>query len=1438
MSALGGEAAVDPLHPLLADSVESPCDDPLSRWVLAGLGAFFLLLAFFQSPGLIVDDTKLPVIMAPLAWMQSALHLWNQSLNSGSIQSETFGYLFPMAPFFEFMHFLDVPVWCAERIWLALLLTIGAWGVIRLAEALAIGNRWARVLGAVAYCVAPIVVDWAAISVDLLAVVFLPWVLQPLVVASRGGSTRRGAARSGVAVAFMGGVNATVILSVLPLALIWLFTRAPGPRRRSLVGWWLVCVVLACFWWTAATILQGKYGYNYLPYTETASITTRTGSVFEALRGTSYWQNYDDLGGPLVPGGWTLVSSGVAILATSLVTALGLVGLARRIPERLFLVASLCFGVVVIAIGYGGALGGPFSAQVISVLSGSLGPLRNVSKFSPDVALPLALGLTWVVSTVTIKNCRNRWFHRLNGRRLRLLIGSVAVLAVVFAAVPFWQQHLYPSGGFASIPNYWVQTAHWLDSHQGNQTALLVPGANFADYTWGKPQDEPLSVLASTSVTTRSIIPLGSDGNTEMLSAVEYALSTGTSEPGLAQYLSRSGIDFVVERNDLNLRATGAPPPAQVHQVLSETPGLVEVAAFGPYLSKAQVAQGDLPVYDSSSYLRLRPVEIYEVEPRVSEVRTFSGSNPLVVSGSSGSLLPLADTGVLNGRAAVLADDSHAGDAASRVDATWVITDGNQRREVAFGKIDDNLSYLLGPNQLLYHYPPLTYGSSGEIDAQTVAAPLGAASVSASSYGSTTLLPDPSEGPASAFDGDPSTAWVASGAGQSIGQWVSITFDRAIPLTRIAITPLDDSPKRPSLKRAIITTDSGSVLRSIPEGNSPVWVSVAPGLTRHLKITIDSVRSSIERSVPHLGVGITDVTIPGVRFRPAMQLPRDEESAFSGAARNSPIVSIDDPVTNPNLDFTGPISSGEPIARRILLPKTMSASISGLAVPVPGGSLERLLSQLATPPLQSLQISASSWIRALPRFRPENLLEKSAPPWVAGLGDKDPSVTLRWNGMRQVGAVSLGVTRLASRPTQVVITSPFGSRKVRVPRNGGLISFAPITTDTLTIHFVTVARRVSAIPTGPLTVGLPAPKPISLPVGLSSVGIPALGNELASTPAMTTPVDLPCGTGPTVRFDDTSVPTRIAGTLGNLIDLQPMSLLACSSPVTRLTEGSHTIFFPTGSPFRVTELLVQSPPSGMRPATDGAARSIRVMTWTSSRRTLEIATGRAAYVQIADNFNPGWVATLKGHTLVPVSLDGWEQGWIVPAGSAGTIIMTFAPDHTYRAVLLLGGLLLVALFILALASREPSRTPSIGPRRKLPGVVLAGAAAIIVFCVGGVLVVALIPMFAVARRWGSNVVAAIGGATFAAAGVIVAVHPVPVIAASGGAFGAPVQILAVAALCAVLSSVIVEERDPSFSLETFLLGPSKRNRSAEHGHHREAPESPADRSSANKSDTV
>jgi hypothetical protein len=109
----------------MALSVGEPADlapvsqDPMSRWVLAILGAGFLTVAFVQSWGLILDDTKLPLIVAPLKYVESALHLWNQHVFGGTVIQT--GLFFPMGLFFGLGHLFHLAIWCTERLWL------GAW---------------------------------------------------------------------------------------------------------------------------------------------------------------------------------------------------------------------------------------------------------------------------------------------------------------------------------------------------------------------------------------------------------------------------------------------------------------------------------------------------------------------------------------------------------------------------------------------------------------------------------------------------------------------------------------------------------------------------------------------------------------------------------------------------------------------------------------------------------------------------------------------------------------------------------------------------------------------------------------------------------------------------------------------------------------------------------------------------------------------------------------------------------------------------------------------------------------------------------------------------------------------------------------------------------------------------------------------------------------
>ena len=65
--------------------------------------------------------------------------------------------------------------------------------------------------------------------------------------------------------------------------------------------------------------------------------------------------------------------------------------------------------------------------------------------------------------------------------------------------------------------------------------------------------------------------------------------------------------------------------------------------------------------------------------------------------------------------------------------------------------------------------------------------------------------------------------------------------------------------------------------------------------------------------------------------------------------------------------------------------------------------------------------------------------------------------------------------------------------------------------------------------------------------------------------------------------------------------------------------------------------------------------------------------------------NVGWSAhTADGHPLRPVVVDGWKQGWILPAAARGPVTVEFAMDRWYRIAIFGGLLLLIPLALLAL----------------------------------------------------------------------------------------------------------------------------------------------------------
>ena len=561
------------------------------RFRLATVSLGLVALTFLQDPGRVASDTKLDLTQNPWGFLTRALHFWDPQGFFGQLQNQAYGYLLPMGPFFGVGTGLGLPPWVVQRLWWSTLLVAGFLGVVRLTRLLGVERALPRVVAGLCYVLsARMLTTLGPISSETLPMALAPWLLVPLVAGSRSGSTRRAAAGSAIVVALVSGINAVATAAILPLGLWWLITREAGPRRRRLMGWWVLAVTLASAWFVLPLLLLGRYSPPFLDWIESSSVTTSVTDPDAVLRGVSHWVAYlADGAGPLWQSGWTLVTSPVAVLGSAAVAAIGLAGLALPgVRERRFLVLVLLTGVVLVGLGHVGDVHGIGAQTFRDLLDGPLAPLRNVHKAQPLVTLPLAVGVAWAVSALQARAARRK---AEGGMRFGLVAQGPALIAiglviaaVAAAAAPAWTGAITRGRSYTELPAYWRETADWLGLAAPSGRALVVPATAFGTFWWGRPQDEPMQPLASSPWGVRDGVPISSAGNIRLLDAVEASLEDGRGGPGLAEALRRAGVTHLVVRTELEPVRTAAPRPIVIHQALAQSPGLTRVAFFGPVL--------------------------------------------------------------------------------------------------------------------------------------------------------------------------------------------------------------------------------------------------------------------------------------------------------------------------------------------------------------------------------------------------------------------------------------------------------------------------------------------------------------------------------------------------------------------------------------------------------------------------------------------------------------------------------------------------------------------------------------------------------------------------------------------------------------------------------------------------------------------------------------
>jgi arabinofuranan 3-O-arabinosyltransferase len=1241
------------------------------------LGAVCLvitLLVFTQSSNLIAADTKFDLVVRPWHFLVTAVSAWDPTSDAGTLQNQAYGYLFPMGPFFAVAHLTQLPPWIIQRIWESALLVAAFLGVFRLSRLLGVAGWWPRVAAGLTYALAPrMLMEIGIISAELLPVVTAPWVLIPLVQGSLRGSPRRAAMMSGLALLFAGGTNAAATLAILPIPVLWLLTRQRGPRRAALMRWWALAVGLSCLWWTVPLIVLGKYSPPFLNWIESAAVTTSPTSLATTLRGTEHWEAY--LGSGVWPAGYIFITQRTVIFATAIVAAAGIIGITlRRTRHRLFLGSCLATGLVLTTFGHVASVGPIFALTERTALDGPLNAFRNVHKFDPLIRLPIALGVGQLVAAGIVRwqrrdaTAARRWWE-VDPR----VTGVIAALCIAVAAVaPAITGTLFPELHEVNEPTYWTTAANWLGD-QGGGRALIVPGAAQPIYLWGSPRDDALEPVATSPWTVRDSIPLAQAGYIRLLNEIDARLAAGRQDQTLSAVLARSGIRYVVVRNDLDTTASNATPLQFVYATLNNSVGFRPVASFGPNLV---AAPSPSQLIDHGATTARAAITVYENLGWSGDVSLLPASQAVLSNGSADNLPDLTAAGVSPDQPVIFAPSTLPSAAGSAPRLT-ALTDGVRRREFGFGGISQYSDTMTATQPFQNKRAAHDYLPSPP-PALSTTAYFGITDVTASSSGAdanAVVNVSPASGPWSAIDGNIDTAWRIGDFNGAIGQWLQVDFASTINDSTAAVTFAGLGNDFPD--RIQVTTAAGQLDENVIPDGAQQFIQLPAGPTQFLRLTFLGVADGS----PGAAVGVDELDIPGVAATRTLDVPSagvPDLIAFTIADgyRSDCLTVNGTPACDPNWGETG--EEDNSLSRAFTMSSSATYDTTAKVTLAPGPALDQALDR--GDPLSAL---ASSVDTSDPRERPGAAVDGSkATGWMANPSDLKPTLIVGTKKAHRLDGIQLTPLTVAAARAPIEVRLKAGSERVDrvVPPDGVILLPRPVKARTVSIHVIRAGLRV--------TTSSRTGKSEFLPVGIAEVDLIGAHEPLQHPRPR---FDLKCRAGLTMTVDGQTVRMRASASRSAAIGGKPVIATPCPTAGSRalhlppawllLPAGSQQLILnstPVTDPLSLVLSRVGQP---SRPAP--VALPVTKQTWSATSRSVRVNTKVAALLVVHENENQGWQATYDGARLPAVTVDGWQQAWVVPADANGVVRLRFAPQTAFSVGLIAGAGTAVLLLLLA-----------------------------------------------------------------------------------------------------------------------------------------------------------
>ncbi len=1231
-------------------------------WAALTLAVLAYLPALTAAPGRMPADSKLYLYLDPGRFLGDAASTFDPRQFAGWVPHQHVAYLWPSGPWYWLFDAVGFPDWIAHRVWIGTLMLAAGLGVRWCARVLGLGQV-AALVAAVVYQVSPYVLPY----VSRTSVMLLPWAGLGWIVALTIRATRRRSWHDPALIALVvftvGAVNATALAMIVPAPVLWLlhaaWQRSVSWRDAAVVaGRVTLLTVPVSLWWMVMLVVQGRFGAEVLPYSESLADVSLTATGPEVWRSLGYWLFYVR-DGELATTTESLryLSSTPSIALSYAVPLVGLFGLAfvhwsHRRFAALLVVAGALLAVGVHPIDDRS----PLMRLLAGDDAGGLAlALRSSTRALPVMNLGLALGVAMAVGAI-----RTVRLPRI-GVRTHHLTGAVLIILAIANLPALW------TGGFVDPaidrdqdpPRAWLDAAAALDATGSRARVLQVPGAEFGAFEWGYTVDQPLPGLIDKPLVTRDLLPLGSPGAMDLLYALDDRMQDGVLEPGSVAPVARwLGVDTVWVAHDLDVERFRTADPAVVDDVLDAAPGVGPAREFGA----------------GPPDVSLRPVD-----PAGAVVR--AATDTVVVSGSGDGLVDLAASGLLDGAEVIRYSASlpGGGDPAITASTPLLVTDSHRDRarhwrssQDALGATESDqpaaeLLVSVASDQRL----PVFAGRDEvlEPDTFTIARQVGPAIATATSYGEPfAYLPE--HRPVMAIDGDPATAWSVGEHADPIGELLRITVDS--PVAEVGLVQLDPGAGR-RITEVLVTADGGVPQRVALDDRSltPPGQPIAVGATSMVDIEIAAVGGGTPFTAGAVqGVGFAEVV---TGLAPTREVVRPPHDALADASPDTPLAIV---LTRWRSDALDPWRSDpEPrLVRGFELPQARTFEIAADVRVDPRAPDAELAELFGWPVVASSRLTGS-----IVSAGASALDGDPDTAWRTAAGGA-VGATLTIDGVGEpVASFTISQPAAASPITELVLRSGGEERRVSVGADGDTVLVEP------------------PLPAGRLEIEIAAIDPVTrtdrrygdiveLPAGIAELAV-------AGAPAVTGVADaqiaLECA--PLLLVDGAEHRMTVTLDADAASTGGAARASSCDGPVD-LAAGEHVVSAAVVDAIDVDRLVLDDRATDALETGAGAARpDVRLIHDGRFAREIEVSDcPDGCWLVFGEGYSTGWSAEADGVDLgEPLLVDGGFNGWWLAGREAPTVVeVTWGPQSRLQWALWLTLAGVVAALVVAGLTRR------------------------------------------------------------------------------------------------------------------------------------------------------